>query len=634
MSYKALFKWALFALMTGLLQAAEDTSRPDYYQDPYLEFRPIFARSLPVQILLTGVVLTLTAVLFIHLMFTAQYHWPLAPVNYVLQLSGVTTLLISLIATIHVVLSATFAQSERWPYMLDYIAVNVPPPLDTQVDTNVWSMAERATWLVMNASTSGLIQITHIQFLTLLYPSRLEGRLIFTLLGPLAVLAAVMQLVPISSDQNVNTIASAVRNVCNATLSLLFTVALFIWGLLVNRKQAWRTDGGTAAFGAAALVLAVVSTALNFFYVHREDEFVWLPGLMWAVILWQSFLGWWWWVGAGSGAGLASPEEMEDRLEREARREERRKRARERRGETRSKASKVWNGMTGALSTRDRAHSTASQSRASDEITTRNRIRASRRQSSEVENEDDSRAPSPTPSIASTLSATSVVSYNTLPKSLPQFIHQWYASLRREHNAAARRQDAERVQRIRELERNGTQRAPPAGSGWGLGSFGWIIASQSSDSNKRNAKGRSLSPSASRSRSRDRRARPSRADTEDVELGEIVRVRRSMIGMRSSSSDQGVDSHPEGTTSTDPVNRIRGEEAIDGNSESQATNRERRRGTLRISLPDSPSRKARPTPGSSPNSPDVENPEDSRPNSIWWWGPLRRWRLQDSTSYR
>jgi hypothetical protein len=83
-----------------------------------VELRPHFARSLPVQILLTGVVLTLVAVLFIHLVFTARYHWPLAPVNYVLQLSSVTTLLISLIATLHVVLAAALDESERWPYML------------------------------------------------------------------------------------------------------------------------------------------------------------------------------------------------------------------------------------------------------------------------------------------------------------------------------------------------------------------------------------------------------------------------------------------------------------------------------------------------------------------------------------
>jgi hypothetical protein len=126
--------------------------------DPFLEYRPAFAQSLPVQILVTGVVLTLVAVLFIHLIFTAQYHWPLAPVNYVLQLSGVISLLISLIATIHVVLSATASESSSWPYMLSYIAVNMPP-LDQDLDSEAWSMAERATWLVMNATTSGLIQV-------------------------------------------------------------------------------------------------------------------------------------------------------------------------------------------------------------------------------------------------------------------------------------------------------------------------------------------------------------------------------------------------------------------------------------------------------------------------------------------
>jgi hypothetical protein len=151
-----------------------------------------------VQILLTGIVLTLTAVLLIHLLFTAQYHWPLAPVNYVLQISGVTTLLISLIATIHVVLSASEDESETWPYMLSYVAVEVPPT--DMDDSEGWSTAERATWAVMTASTSGLVQvrfslllpsfkpfesvqITHIQFLTLLYPSRLEKQLIFALLG-------------------------------------------------------------------------------------------------------------------------------------------------------------------------------------------------------------------------------------------------------------------------------------------------------------------------------------------------------------------------------------------------------------------------------------------------------------------
>ena len=144
-----------------------------YASDPYLTYRPAFARSLPVQIMLTGIVLTLVAVLLIHLLFTAQYHWPLAPVNYVLQLSSVTTLLISLIATIHVVLSSSLAESEKWPYMLNYIAVNVPP-MDLDTNDALWSTAERATWLVMNASTSGLIQV--ISLLCTAYVPYLSSR--------------------------------------------------------------------------------------------------------------------------------------------------------------------------------------------------------------------------------------------------------------------------------------------------------------------------------------------------------------------------------------------------------------------------------------------------------------------------
>jgi len=64
---------------------------------------------------------------------------------------------------------------------------------------------------------------------------------------------------------------------------------------------------------------------LNFLYVPREEEYAWLPGLMWAVVLWQSFLGWWWWVGAGSGNGFIDNEDITQKLQREAKRETRRK---------------------------------------------------------------------------------------------------------------------------------------------------------------------------------------------------------------------------------------------------------------------------------------------------------------------
>ncbi|KAF8891854.1 hypothetical protein BD779DRAFT_1610541 [Infundibulicybe gibba] len=397
-------------------------------------------------IFLQTLALCFLPLLFIHLIFTAQYHWPLAPVNYVLQLSGVTTLLISLIATLHVVLSATIAESLKWPYMLSYIAVNVPP----------W----RATWLVMNASTSGLIQvrlmfatlwvesqpcqITHIQFLTLLYPSRLEGRLIFTLLGPMAIVAAVMQLVPINGGLRHS-------QCCNATLSLLFTASLFIWGLLVNRTEAWRTDGGTAAFGCAALVLALVSTALNFLYVPREEEYVWLPGLMWAVVLWQSFLGWWWWVGAGSGGGRE--DEIEEKRRREAKRESRRRNTQERRQETRDKAKKVWQGVASAFGNREGSKS--------------------------FEGEEVLKFDTPE-STVSTTSTTSSGTLSTLPRMLPAIVHRWYASLRHAHLSAARQQAVERVERFKELERGGIE-SQRRGIGWGLGSFAWRASREEAD---------------------------------------------------------------------------------------------------------------------------------------------------------
>jgi hypothetical protein len=546
-----------------------------------LEFRPAFARSLPVQILLTGVVLTLVAVLFIHLIFTAQYHWPLAPVNYVLQLSGVTTLLISLIATLHVVLSATFTESEKWPYMLSYIAVNVPP-LDYELDTDEWNVAERATWLVMNASTSGLIQVC-LELIFLFYfdiptdyshtishpsvPITPGGQAYFCLArfvdshshvenvlnyvynaGPLAIVAAVMQLLPIHGSADVNVVASAIKNVCNATLSLLFTAALFIWGLLVNRRQAWRTDGGTAAFGAAALTLAIVSTALNFLYVPREEEYVWLPSLMWAVVLWQSFLGWWWWVGAGSGSGLAGEDDLQEKLEREAKRESRRKEARERRRETKQKAKNVWKGVAGAFINRDSGQDP-------DSPHTRRRSRSQNTSAPAAKSPPGSPVPSAQSSV---LSASSAATFTTLPRLLPAIVHRWYASLRHAHLTATRQQDLERVERIRELGRNDVVES--GRQGWGLGSFGWRI----------------------------------RRDSIPKHLG-----REFELHDRSESATrhrENADQH----------------QVHDSNEEEPPHNPDN---------PIPPPIAARPV---APRPP---------PRSVWWWGPLARWRLQDSTVY-
>ena len=533
-----------------------------YPQDPILDYRPPFVQSLPVQILVTGIALTLAAVLLLHLIFTAQYHWPLARTNYVLQITGVTTLLISISATIFVVFSATIRQSQHWPYMLNYISVSMPATNYTALNStdptvvyqHIWSTSERATWVVMNATTSVVVQvrppplplpvltplqITHIHFLTLLFPSNLEARLIFGLLGtlirwlicplfhisdtgPLAIISAVMQLLPLMYGTTVASFAEDTRNVCNAALSLLFTSFLLIWGFFVNRRQAWRTDGGTAAFGAGAIILAIISTLLNFVYIPRQDQYTWMPKLMWAVTLWQSFLGWWWWVGAGMGV-----REVEELLHRENKRQQKRLLRAQRRKEQREKAKSVWKGVTGAFKPNARPDASP----------------------------HTSRAPSQDGSSVSTdmLLGPSAWAHPT------QMVQRWFARLRHAHLTAAHVQAAERAERLhqvyqREEERNADREFRTQVVGWGLGSFGM------------------------REAERERR--------EEVEM--VARIPHAEDEEEWKDIPLAQDSVPEAQL------RYRGAD------------------------------------------PDRASPpaDDLVGLSLWWWGPLRRWRLKDSTTYR
>ncbi|GAW04357.1 hypothetical protein LENED_006138 [Lentinula edodes] len=549
----------LFSILSWLslvIADATNNTTAGVPNDPYLQYKPEFARSLPVQTLVTGVVFTLVAVLFVHIVFTGQYHWPLAPVNYALQLSGVVTLLVSLIATIHVIFSSAIHESQHWPYMLSYIAVNVPPldmlnvapdpDSDTPSSEITWSPAERGTWLMMNASVSALAQITHIQFLTLLYPSRLEGRLIYCLL-------AIMQLIPIQANTNLINIANNIRNVCNATLSLLFTASLFIWGLLVNRSQAWRTDGGTAVFGASALSLAMVSTALNFLYVPKNEEYVWLPGLIWAVILWQSFLGWWWWVGAGNG------QSTEDAVEQVFRRGDKfwkkRRKAKSKKDNIKSTSQRG----TDPECSDEHVASVSGRSSLSDDSTSHSRTISA---GASAESPPVRRRARRARSSGSATSMSTEESITTLPRFLPQTVHAWYNNLRQAHVTAARRQTVERVERIREIERGRMDSSGEVPSGWGLGSFGWKVG---------------------------------RSQVAQYEMESNPRRRR-----RSDEREQ------RGTGSEDDFNNIHYPPSSSAKLNKQNTTTSPRHST-RV--------------------------EDSRPKSIWWWGPLNRWRLQDSTTY-
>lgn len=411
--------------------------------------------------------------------------------------------------------------------------------------------------------------------------------------------AAVMQILLIITDDGISSVSvTAVRNVCNATLSLLFTTSLFIWGLLVNRKQAWRRDGGTAIFGYAALSLALISTALNFLYVHKEDEFVWLPGLMWSVVLWQSFIGWWWWVGAGSGSSFATEEECRtEKLRREAKRASRKREARERRKEKKIKAQKIWQDVTAVFAPntaqiRSRAPHTSSPMQAacaSNEPHTEPWCESSKQPLSHFQSNkfvaSDPHLPasskSTSGSVVSQSSFTSVLSY---PRALPGVIYRWYLSLRRAHVTAARRQTAERVQRVQHLDRQVDQR-----NQWGRGLewrnklrvFAFVEANE-------------MAGTITKSECKDEQDSQMVGDwrTRKFDMGGVTRA----DGESENGSDEKTRNHQKSRTDHDcqypgPNHRL---------------------------------------------EPDVPLPPPVaavRPSSMWWWGPLRRWRLQDSTVY-
>ena len=75
----------------------------------------LFAYSYATQLVLNGVILALLVVLLAHLLFTVQYHYPLARLNCVLQISGVGITLLAVVATLVVILEFGSKQTSQWP---------------------------------------------------------------------------------------------------------------------------------------------------------------------------------------------------------------------------------------------------------------------------------------------------------------------------------------------------------------------------------------------------------------------------------------------------------------------------------------------------------------------------------------
>jgi hypothetical protein len=129
-------------------------------KNPYLDYRPVFARSLPVQILLTGITATLVTILLVQLIFSAPSHLRIARTNFVLQVSAALSLLAWEISSLVLILNESAEQSQRWPFMLDYIAIDFPP-LNDPLKRGRWSTGGLVSWLSLNAMVSVLTQVCH-----------------------------------------------------------------------------------------------------------------------------------------------------------------------------------------------------------------------------------------------------------------------------------------------------------------------------------------------------------------------------------------------------------------------------------------------------------------------------------------
>lgn len=393
-----------------------------------------------------------------------------------------------------------------------------------------------------------------------------------------------MQLLPLIGGTHIQPIAEDTKNVCNAALSLLFTLALIIWGFVFNRRRAWRTDGGTAAFGVGAIILAMISTTLNFMYIPKQDQYAWMPKLTWSVVLWQSFLGWWWW--AGSGMGIRETEEM---LIKEQKRQQKRKLRAQRRKEQKERAKTVWKGVTNAF--KPGTGSTVRKRHLDGESSDASHSHGSPRPTAP-------RAPRSFWTVDSASTATGLQGPSQWTHPI-QAVQRWYARLRHDHFTAAHLQAVERVERIqqmygREDRRNSTREPGSQVVGWGLGSYGLREAGRERMEDGEEAAG----PSGSR--------------VEDGEGEDVWRIQDKVVVEEDNESFASSDEetvHDEGT-GRESVH-LRRWDTGDRRTPSQ--------------LSSTPARR---------QQQDSDDAVGSGGSSMWWWGPLRKWRLQDSTTYR
>lgn len=83
---------------------------------------------------------------------TTQYHYPLAPLNYILQFLSILTVLISVFIRIIVILEHSGESGDTWPYSLDYVSVPIPP--------KSWSLGQDGAWFLLQGLNSGFANVS------------------------------------------------------------------------------------------------------------------------------------------------------------------------------------------------------------------------------------------------------------------------------------------------------------------------------------------------------------------------------------------------------------------------------------------------------------------------------------------
>lgn len=516
--------------------------------------------------------------------------------------------------------------------------------------------------------------------------------MIIIILGPMALASSGLYFCTLSgtrmvgnSDIPVRDLGDAIRNVLNSTLLLIFGLSLAIWGFFVNRNRAWRLDGGTAVFGAGALVLAVVTTASSFVAV-KEEGIPWLQHLIWAAVLWQTWLGWWWWVGAGMGIG-----EVEDIMERALRKRRKAARRAHRRevingtgaapGARRHLSAKdvVKNGTNAVVGFTSSLHHlvNSSGSHASATGSETRRRRADPEREPDVEEGLDAielgsvRIQEPVrsdgsgsggsgsaggahPSSNSETSSTSRTPSLHPPKTLSELVaypttwlQVYFRRLRKEHEEAARRRAVEQAQRRSRVpaihsahSAHGQARVLDEPSGWGLGAYG-LREAEESTRRVQEANRQIRQEALLRARSKDSDASGSDADgdadaddadgrgegeprrTNRHDSTRSARSTRSRREERDSAADElrGTESRRTDDTHGDSLKT-----EDDADVVGELAERPEERGQWEDVSSDEDAGRARER--------DRRRERERAINPGWsWWGPLREWRLVERNTY-